>query len=202
MNKCKLCNNDCKPSKALLNTLVETTDLGTYGERGNTQSRVGDAELVDCMKCENCGHSFIPFMTNEEKLRELMTIATANGYNDQLFINIVNNGIIEGLGIYFPFKSRHSLDELILDYENDEISFIEALIKADYLSIINWSKTMDIGLVNMAKNGGFFDNFIHSIFKVLTVEVIQAWSYDDENMDIRPSSERLEWLFKTFKHLL
>lgn len=59
--KCKKCNGDCKPSQALNNTLVSMDDFGNdANSRGTTQSRVGTAEMVDCQKCENCGHSFVP----------------------------------------------------------------------------------------------------------------------------------------------
>lgn len=62
MEKCRKCNGNCKPSKAFNNTLVLSWDFdkNDYGRRGTTQSRVGKATLVECMKCEDCGHSFIP----------------------------------------------------------------------------------------------------------------------------------------------
>jgi hypothetical protein len=183
MTKCKNCNSNCKQSKALLNTLVESTDLGTYGTSGNTQSRVGDAELVDCMKCENCGHSFIPTMTNEEKLSKLFQIAEKNGWEE-------------------PFAFNISLNDLVTDYEVGKVSFIEALVRTDHLSIINWSKTMDIGWVDIAIRGEFLDSIMPSLIEALTSEVIQSWSYDYNIRKIRPNSERLTFLLETFKHLL
>lgn len=63
-NNCKKCNGSMKESKVLLNSLVSFSDFGNdVGQRGTTQSRNGNANLVDCLKCENCGHSYIP---NEE----------------------------------------------------------------------------------------------------------------------------------------
>lgn len=60
MIKCRRCNSECKPSKALLNQLVSSgDDLFEAGSRGSTMSRSGKAILVDCYKCVNCGHSFI-----------------------------------------------------------------------------------------------------------------------------------------------
>lgn len=57
---CRECGTKAELSKALLNTLVSFDDLGNdAGQRGTTQSRMGPAELVDCHKCPNCGHSFI-----------------------------------------------------------------------------------------------------------------------------------------------
>lgn len=61
MENCNKCNGNAKPSKALLNQLVSFNDFGNdAGSRGTTQSRSGKAELVDCLKCTDCGHSWIP----------------------------------------------------------------------------------------------------------------------------------------------
>jgi len=58
---CIKCNSKCLPSKAYNNTLVSSNDFGNdANNRGITQSRIGRAVLVDCMKCTNCGHSFVP----------------------------------------------------------------------------------------------------------------------------------------------
>lgn len=58
---CKKCGSNVKPSKAFNDTLIEHLDLGSKkGDRGNTLSRNGKAKLVDCLKCTNCGHSWIP----------------------------------------------------------------------------------------------------------------------------------------------
>lgn len=57
---CRECGNIGKPSKGLLNGLVSFEDFGSdAGQRGTTQSRVGEAELVDVLKCVNCGHSWV-----------------------------------------------------------------------------------------------------------------------------------------------
>lgn len=63
---CKKCNGKGKPSKALNNTLIGFDDFGgDVGDRGTTMSRVGPAKMVDCIKCENCGHSWVPLSTRE-----------------------------------------------------------------------------------------------------------------------------------------
>ena len=55
---CKKCGGSMKPSKALENTLVSSDDFGgDANQRGSTQSRSGTAILVDCLKCDACGHS-------------------------------------------------------------------------------------------------------------------------------------------------
>lgn len=64
---CTKCGGNCNPSKAFLNTLISLNNFGgDAGQRGTTQSRQGKAELVDCMKCEDCGHSFIPKETSNK----------------------------------------------------------------------------------------------------------------------------------------
>ena len=58
--KCRECGGQAKRSKAMLNQLV--SGRGTFAKycaRGTTLSRIGKAELVDCMKCADCGHSWI-----------------------------------------------------------------------------------------------------------------------------------------------
>ena len=58
---CNKCGSDSKDSKALLNSVVTFNDFGQdAGRRGTTQSRIGKANLVDCLKCVNCEHSWIP----------------------------------------------------------------------------------------------------------------------------------------------
>ena len=60
METCKICNGKCKPSIAILNSLVSFNDFGNdAGKRGTTMSRIGKPNIVNCLKCENCGHSFI-----------------------------------------------------------------------------------------------------------------------------------------------
>ena len=64
---CIKCNSECLPSKAYNNILVSSNDFGNdANDRGATQSRIGQAVLVDCMKCTNCGHSFVPIDEPEE----------------------------------------------------------------------------------------------------------------------------------------
>lgn len=65
---CKECGCIGKPSKALLNQLVSFDDFGNdAGKPGTTQSRHGEAKEVDCLKCPNCGHSWIPEKSDREQ---------------------------------------------------------------------------------------------------------------------------------------
>ena len=52
---CRDCGNNCKTGKVLKNkTVVSQSD-----EFGGTVSDRGFPQMLDCFKCENCGHSFI-----------------------------------------------------------------------------------------------------------------------------------------------
>jgi hypothetical protein len=54
---CRKCNSECKPSKGLINSyLIEVT----IDENKQCWTDYTNAKLVDCYKCVNCGHSFIP----------------------------------------------------------------------------------------------------------------------------------------------
>jgi DNA-directed RNA polymerase subunit M/transcription elongation factor TFIIS len=57
--KCKKCDREMKLSQAFQNKLVSHNDYGDdAGNRGTTQSHIGEAVLVTVLKCEDCGHSF------------------------------------------------------------------------------------------------------------------------------------------------
>ena len=64
--KCR-CGGTGNRSQAALNTLVSFNDFGNdAGSRGTTMSRVGKAQLVDCIKCIACGHSWIEDQREEQ----------------------------------------------------------------------------------------------------------------------------------------
>lgn len=49
MLTCKKCGGNCKPSKAFINTHnLQLADNKEF-----------ETKLVNCLKCESCGHSFI-----------------------------------------------------------------------------------------------------------------------------------------------
>lgn len=57
-NTCFVCGGQMYNSTALQNSLVSFDDFGNdAGQRGSTQSRVGDAIQINVRKCINCGHS-------------------------------------------------------------------------------------------------------------------------------------------------
>lgn len=55
---CKSCGGNCKPGKALKNeTLYGEPDI--VGKRTVYEGE-GEAKIKDVLKCQDCGHSFIP----------------------------------------------------------------------------------------------------------------------------------------------
>ena len=58
-NTCFKCGGSMKPSKSFLNEMVSFDDFGNdAGERGTTQSPVGEPKLINVNKCSCCGHSY------------------------------------------------------------------------------------------------------------------------------------------------
>ena len=57
-NTCFVCGGLMKDSTAFQNTLVSSDDFGNdSGQRGTTQSRVGEPQYLKVRKCSSCGHS-------------------------------------------------------------------------------------------------------------------------------------------------
>ena len=55
---CRKCGGACHPSKALLNLMCGTPDAdGSLV--GATLGMSKDVEMVGCLKCSVCGHSFV-----------------------------------------------------------------------------------------------------------------------------------------------
>jgi len=103
-NQCKVCGGIGQPSKALLNDLVAMQDFGgeTTKTRGATLSRVGKANIVDCIKCMKCGHSWIPEKSTTELALEWwkqqkapFEIMRRCGFSDNRFISLTGREIEE-----------------------------------------------------------------------------------------------------------
>lgn len=125
--------------------------------------------------------------TNEEKLKQLLTIAVENGWNPYYpFSSIIDNKLkfqiykptltvdfkeIEFKDDWVEMDLEYSLNDLVTNWEKGEISFIEALCKNQTWRYLDWKQTRKL-----------WDTF--------------------EDGEPRPTSERLDWLFDTFKHLL
>lgn len=55
---CRKCGGRCKESRALVNPLCGSPEFSDGDMAGATLSAAADAVILDCFKCENCGHSF------------------------------------------------------------------------------------------------------------------------------------------------
>ena len=55
---CRKCGERCYPSKALVNLMCGTPD-SNGSLVGATLGMSKDVEMVDCLKCGICGHSFV-----------------------------------------------------------------------------------------------------------------------------------------------
>jgi hypothetical protein len=127
-------------------------------------------------------------MSSEEKLKELLLIALKNGwtpdntvievdevfiYKDRKIVCFASYGTEESI-----VSLKISLDTLVSGWEEQEISFIDA---------IAFGMKYDIDETDP------FDR----------TEPRQIPSYWFRNMWVnQPTSQRLDWLFDTFKHLL
>lgn len=60
-SKCRECGGAGKASKGLKNKFVGSNDdFGNdAGQEGTTMSLGKDADLIDCLKCIDCGHSWV-----------------------------------------------------------------------------------------------------------------------------------------------
>jgi hypothetical protein len=67
-NQCRVCGGEPSLSTAFLNDLIAMEDFGgeTTKTRGATLSRLGKTKQIHCLKCTNCGHSWIPQENKEE----------------------------------------------------------------------------------------------------------------------------------------
>lgn len=128
-------------------------------------------------------------MTNEQKLLQLLQIAVENGWEDkQDLTNCISDGYYTLIpNTLFLFDDNHdvgvtiSLNDLITNWEKDEVSFLEALCKASNLTRID------------LKNGR---GLITSSFDKQIVPYVR------EGWNLETTSERLDWLFRIFKNLI
>ena len=128
------------------------------------------------------------FMTHEAKLLKLLQIAVDNGWEREHYSSFKFDEVNCTLSNYHNYHFEDavelgysvSLNDLVTDFYESEVSFIEALCKHTQLDIRNFHFTNEIIKENKYA--------IHSIVKMEWV--------------LQPTSKRLEWLFETFNHLL
>jgi hypothetical protein len=134
-------------------------------------------------------------MTNEEKLLKLLQVAVENGWKnyidlDPCYLNLSNIAKLEII-VWDNYGDIHySLNDLICNWEEGEVSFVEALCNAD-LECVNTFNDFALGIE------GYGSPYLSAC-----ENIILFWDYDYEKRKLRPTSQRLEWLFETFKHLL
>lgn len=115
-------------------------------------------------------------MTNEEKLTKLLQIAVDNGWEDK-----------------FSWYQDHTVK-----IDNDGITVNNGCVLDDYVSyslndlILNWEKDKTSFTDALAKASKDFDTTSCAKF---SMSVMQSWI-------LQRTSQRLDWLFKTFEHLL
>lgn len=69
MNKCKKCDGIGKPSKGYGNAYSRPEPPG------NKAIHFGCGDLVDCLKCSSCGHSWVPAgFGNPDQITEVVNI--------------------------------------------------------------------------------------------------------------------------------
>lgn len=132
-------------------------------------------------------------MSNEEKLRVLLQIAVENGWEDELDFQYnlsFSNSIVKNKYIFEDCGGSgelHSINDLVTNWERDEVSFIEALCR------------------------GLIDNYNFDSFNLIFNSGREVWinKAEDLTCDIVreywsnvPTSQRLEELFKIFKTLI
>lgn len=129
-------------------------------------------------------------MTNEEKLKKLLQIAVENGANlklpfayiekhfDTLNVEIVSCKLYYNNYTNPRKREKTSLNDLVTNFEKGEVSFVEALCDK------NINQKMNISNL-------YFYNSELSLVEAVRLE----WN-------LKPTSQRLDWLFETFKHLL
>lgn len=114
-------------------------------------------------------------MTKEQKLTKLLQIAVENGWKNPIESDNIrrieifpNTLILETFWKYDSLVLEHSLNDLVLNWEEGQISFIKALIKTSNIEDLSSTSPQ--------------------FYQTIWVQ--------------KPTSQRLEYLFTTFKHLL
>lgn len=138
-------------------------------------------------------------MTNEEKLKKLLEIAVENGWEDEFDFQYTlsfDSSIIKNKYIFEDCGGKgelHSLNDLVTNWEEGKISFIEALLKNTEYSV----KTFRGNVIENSLD--FEDEVTYPCgtdvdFYPLHHSIRMSWL-------LKPTSERLDWLLKIFKHI-
>jgi hypothetical protein len=145
-------------------------------------------------------------MTQEDKLLKLLQVAVKNGWTPTC---ILQEYILEGYGSFeiendstvhnhasYEDYREFSLDQLVNQWEDGEVSFIGALCRT-----VMWSSFLDCDFIGREiESAKDYDNA--SIVWRLPYSTL---NYQEQVRFIwgnTPSSKRLDELFKIFNHLL
>lgn len=133
-------------------------------------------------------------MNNEEKLLKLLQIAVENGWKnhinlDQTFLNLSNILQLEMIVWTNYGDISYSINDLVCNWEKDKVSFIGALCKK--IDHNNFSNSKKNDYQNYEYIFGKCQTFGRNIVETVRL----SWN-------LKPTSERLNWLFDTFNHLL
>lgn len=134
-------------------------------------------------------------MNNEEKLKRLLGVAVENGWESPLKTPFERCKVTPMNKTELAYKINPDiesyemwcfihLNDIVSNWEEGVISFIEALCKASYHNVQSYY-------------------FKYKEFRCREDEYIYFSNYDDLRKEwLKPTSKRLNWLFGTFKHLL
>jgi hypothetical protein len=143
-------------------------------------------------------------MNTTEKFQKLVSVATENGWCNWLpkdyeidtnhcvaYPSKIDTGID---AIIMATENtndvEYSINDIILNYEDNETSFIEALCK-------NVKNTFVTNTNTIVSSNVSESNLHKTYFPVANLQQYYMFSWAS-----LPTSQRLNWLFDTFKHLL
>ena len=143
-------------------------------------------------------------MNAELKLLKLLQIAVENGWEDK---EDLTNGVSDGYYTLIPntvflFDDNHdvgviiSLNDLVINFEYEQTCFLKA--------IVNASEKSNKGLLEKQEDLVRFEDLElwENVEKSWTTKRVYCKLKQDYKLEGRPTSERLQWLFDTFSHLL
>ena len=143
-------------------------------------------------------------MKTEQKLQKLLQIAVENGWYSDIY-NEIKNGkykLYSNQAHWFSsIEGLISINDLVTNFEEGQISFIEALYNASKFDSDKEFFESNLGReITEAIDESCLTNFTEQHI------LVHRWNfYFDNEYKIecrRPTSQRLDWLLRTFEHLL
>jgi hypothetical protein len=138
-------------------------------------------------------------MTTEEKLKTLLQVAFENGWKieDECMLNFYK---LNKLLCFYRNSGSHteyfSISEIVTSFEEDEISFIDALCIASSDYQLPQSDGDGFAIGERSKQDSSLIEWSNTYKVIYAVEWIRIqWA-------LTPDSQKLSKLFEIFKHLL